>query len=87
MKYELYDFKYFYKTICLTLAVFIFATAGVFAQKFDSLALTPPMGWNSWNKFGCDVNEKLVKEIADAMVSSGMSARTWSSTGASGLRS
>ncbi len=42
------------------------------AQKFNDLALTPPMGWNSWNKFACDVSEKLIKEIADAMVSSGM---------------
>lgn len=39
---------------------------------FDSLAQTPPMGWNSWNKFGCDVSEKLMKEMADAMVESGM---------------
>ncbi len=43
-----------------------------YGQKFDGLAMTPPMGWNSWNKFGCDVSEKLIKEIADAMVSSGM---------------
>ena len=39
---------------------------------FLSLAQTPPMGWNSWNKFGCNVSEKLLKEMADAMVSSGM---------------
>ena len=39
---------------------------------FNSLAQTPPMGWNSWNKFGCDVSEKLMKEMADAMVESGM---------------
>ena len=38
------------------------------------LAPTPPMGWNSWNKFGCDVSEKLIREIADVMVSSGMQA-------------
>ena len=25
------------------------------AQKFDGLARTPQMGWNSWNKFGCNV--------------------------------
>ena len=43
-----------------------------YGQKFEGLAMTPPMGWNSWNKFGCDVSEKLIKEIADAMVSSGM---------------
>ena len=36
------------------------------------LAQTPPMGWNSWNKFGCDVNENMIKEMADAMVGSGM---------------
>jgi len=42
------------------------------AQSFDELAETPPMGWNSWNKFGCDVSEILIKEMADAMVSSGM---------------
>jgi len=41
-------------------------------QKAANLALTPPMGWNSWNKFGCDVSEQLIKEIADAMISSGM---------------
>src|ERR1700675_2217535 len=38
------------------------------------LAPTPVMGWNSWNKFGCNVSEKLIREIADAMVSSGMRA-------------
>src|SRR5256714_2443251 len=36
------------------------------------LALTPPMGWNSWNKFAEKVDDKTVREIADAMVSSGM---------------
>lgn len=39
---------------------------------FNSLAQTPPMGWNSWNKFGCNVSEDLIKEMADAMVESGM---------------
>jgi alpha-galactosidase len=38
----------------------------------DGLAHTPPMGWNSWNKFGCDVSEDLIKQTADAMASSGM---------------
>jgi alpha-galactosidase len=42
------------------------------AQKFSNLAPTPPMGWNSWNKFACNVNEKLIRETADAMVSSGL---------------
>jgi len=38
----------------------------------NGLALTPPMGWNSWNKFACNVNEQTVRDTADAMVSSGM---------------
>ena len=46
--------------------------ATVSAASADGLALTPPMGWNSWNKFGCDVSEKLIKETADALVSTGM---------------
>ena len=37
-----------------------------------ALAATPPMGWNSWNKFGCNVSEELVKSMADAIASSGM---------------
>jgi alpha-galactosidase len=36
------------------------------------LALTPPMGWNSYNTFGCDPNEQLMKGIADAMVATGL---------------
>lgn len=35
---------------------------------------TPPMGWNSWNNFGCNPSETLLKGVADAMVSSGMAA-------------
>jgi alpha-galactosidase len=46
--------------------------AGVSGFGADDLAATPPMGWNSWNKFGCDVSEKLMKEMADALVSTGM---------------
>jgi alpha-galactosidase len=42
------------------------------AQKFDGLDLTPQMGWNSWNKFQCDVSEELVRETADAMATNGM---------------
>jgi alpha-galactosidase len=38
----------------------------------NGLALTPPMGWNSWNKFACNVNEQTVRDTADAMVTSGM---------------
>jgi alpha-galactosidase len=42
------------------------------ARPSDALAPTPPMGWNSWNRFACDVSEQLIRETADAMVASGM---------------
>jgi alpha-galactosidase len=38
----------------------------------NGLAKTPPMGWNSWNKFGSRVDDASVRAMADAMVSSGM---------------
>ena len=39
----------------------------------DGLALTPPMGWYPWNEFGQEPqNEKLIKQIVDALISSGM---------------
>jgi len=44
------------------------------AQKFEELARKPPMGWNSWNKFECKINEIIVKEVADAMIKNGMKA-------------
>ena len=46
--------------------------ANAYAQKFKELALTPPMGWNSWNKFQCNVDENMIRQQADAMVASGM---------------
>jgi alpha-galactosidase len=39
---------------------------------YNGLAKTPPMGWNSWNKFQSKVSDRLVREIADAMVQTGM---------------
>ncbi len=39
---------------------------------YNGLGATPPMGWNSWNHFGEDVNEADIRAAADAMVSSGM---------------
>ena len=36
------------------------------------IKLTPPMGWNSWNTFGANINEQLIFETADAMVANGL---------------
>jgi len=54
-------------------AHFVFAVS-LLAQSSVSadLALTPPMGWNTWNKFACNVSADLIKQAADAMVKSGM---------------
>ena len=56
----------------ITVAASILLFSGAVAQKFQGLALTPPMGWNSWNTFQCNVDEALIREITDAMVTSGM---------------
>ena len=56
----------------ITVAIILSLIYTCRAQTFNELAQTPPMGWNSWNKFGCNVSETLIREMADAMVSSGM---------------
>jgi alpha-galactosidase len=43
----------------------------------DQIALTPPMGWNSWNCFASDVSAEKVKAAADAMVKSGLINHGW----------
>ncbi|XP_039140792.1 alpha-galactosidase-like [Dioscorea cayenensis subsp. rotundata] len=40
----------------------------------NGLAKTPQMGWNSWNHFHCGITEQLIKETADALVSTGLSS-------------
>lgn len=43
----------------------------------DTIALTPPMGWNSWNCFAQTISADKVKAAADAMVSSGLADHGW----------
>jgi alpha-galactosidase len=52
----------------------LFAAAGAVGPtaKPAPLAPTPPMGWNSWNKLACDIDEQTIRAVADAMVASGM---------------
>ena len=65
-------FRYSKHILC-TLILMIGGLSVPRAHALDNgLALTPPMGWNSWNKFHCGVSEDLIKGMADAMVSSGM---------------
>ena len=56
----------------ILVALLIVSCLKVQAQKFEGLALTPPMGWNSWNTFQTNISDSLVRGIADVMVSSGM---------------
>jgi alpha-galactosidase len=67
---KLFQYKKLSATF-LALTVIIFSQA-TYAQKYDGLAKTPPMGWNTWNKFHCSINEQLIREMADAMVANGM---------------
>lgn len=42
-------------------------------KSYDNgVALTPPMGWSSWNTFRRNINEKLILEVATAMANSGL---------------
>ncbi|MEV4822699.1 lectin [Micromonospora sp. NPDC049274] len=54
-------------------AVVLTTTAPAQALE-NGLARTPQMGWNDWNSFGCNVNESLIRQTADTLVSSGMAA-------------
>jgi len=60
------------KTALLTALICIIAASSSFAQKFEELAQTPPMGWNSWNTFQTRIDEPLLKGMVDTYVSSGM---------------
>jgi alpha-galactosidase len=61
------------KILASTMALFWILTATPsLGQKFENLVVTPPMGWNSWNRFECEISEQVVRDAADAMVSSGM---------------
>jgi len=57
-------------TVLITFTLLFFGVELVGLE--NGVARTPPMGWNSWNIFGGDINETKIKEIADAMVNSGM---------------
>ncbi len=48
------------------------ATSGAMAQKTEGLVMTPPMGWNSWNKFHTDIDEEKIRGVVDVLVESGL---------------
>ncbi|MBA2681989.1 MAG: RICIN domain-containing protein [Ktedonobacteraceae bacterium] len=64
--------------LILFMSLFAFGTQVFQAQAApavnNGLAITPPMGWNDWNRYGCGISDSLIRQQADAMVSSGMQA-------------
>lgn len=60
------------KRLLVIAILLVLTSTSLFAQKWEGLADRPPMGWNSWNKFACNINEELIREVADAMVESGL---------------
>ena len=59
--------------VCIVLSVLILLSCSSTGWGQDPiLALTPPMGWNSWNHFACELNDAVVRAQADAMVTNGM---------------
>jgi alpha-galactosidase len=61
--------------LCLVLAITpapVAAEPSAAVADAETLVPTPPMGFNNWNAFGCDVNEALIRETADVLVSSGL---------------
>ncbi|MGC3992990.1 MAG: NEW3 domain-containing protein [Propionicimonas sp.] len=59
-------------SLALGLPALSLATAPTAAALDNGLALTPPMGWNDWNSFGCDINEQDVIDTIDLFVSTGL---------------
>jgi alpha-galactosidase len=59
------------KLVAVAFASLVYPVAFAFALD-NGVARTPPMGWHSWNKFQCEVDENLIKQTADALVSTGL---------------
>jgi alpha-galactosidase len=57
------------KTLLLFLCSILFFTTN---GNDNGLGITPPMGWNSWNHFACNINEELIKKTADRIVQLGL---------------
>ncbi|WP_229691233.1 glycoside hydrolase family 27 protein, partial [Sphaerisporangium melleum] len=59
--------------VAVASAAVVVTTGAAPAQALENgVGRTPPMGWNSWNTFGCNISESLIKQMADAMVNSGL---------------
>ncbi|CAB4442208.1 unnamed protein product [Rhizophagus irregularis] len=57
--------------VFITLFCVIYVINGINGLD-NGLGRTPPMGWNSWNRFHCNINENLIKQTADALIKYGL---------------
>jgi alpha-galactosidase len=60
------------KSFLYTAIIILLNVNNLFAQKFEELAQTPPMGFNTWNTFQTNINEQMLENMVDNFVSSGM---------------
>jgi len=67
MRPDLSYLKYLIITTCFLFVLTVSASA-----SDNGLARTPPMGWNSWNKFALNINETIIKKVADSIVAKGL---------------
>jgi alpha-galactosidase len=63
--------KISYYCFCILMSILLLLCSNAFAQD-SMLARTPPMGWNSWNHFACEVSDAVIRAQADALVTGGM---------------
>ena len=66
LKTLIYDIKF------ILLIQLLALTFAIETMQADTLGATPQMGWNSWNHFGCNINEEVITETADAFITRGL---------------
>lgn len=60
----------------MKLLILLLASLAALTSCLDNgLGRTPPMGWSTWNHFGCNISETIIKETADLLVSTGLAAK------------
>ena len=60
------------KSIAIISSALMMLSTAAFAQKAEGLGATPQMGWSTWNKFGCNIQEDILRATADKMVELGL---------------
>ena len=58
--------------LCAAAVTLLLCLCSPVSSLRNGQALTPQMGWNSWNLFQCRISEQLIRGVADAMISTGL---------------